>query len=67
MKMQIIIGLDGSIKLTVANGEFEPAKAAIEQAINGLRMEGIDFSEVGEVERHRHDNQHEHTNTNVNV
>ena len=64
--VQIIVGLDGKINFVVAQGsEFDPAKAAIEQVIGGLKMEGIDFAEVGEVERHRHDNPPAHAHEHI--
>lgn len=62
--VSIIVGLDGSIKFVVNKGaDFDSARAAITQAIEGLRLEGIDFAEVGDIERHRHE--HEHTNVSI--
>lgn len=65
MKVTAILQPDGTINLTVKDGEFEPAKAALTQALEGLRAEGVDFAEVGEVERHRHDQAHVHAAPHV--
>ncbi len=67
MKVYVTVYLDGKVSLTVAQGEFEPARAAIEQTIQGLRLAGIDFAEVGEIERHRHDDPNVHAESHVHT
>jgi hypothetical protein len=65
-QVTVVIGLDGKIEFAVAQGEFSAAQVAINQTIEGMRAEGVEFSEVGEVERHRHDHAHEHAHVQAN-
>lgn len=54
--VDVVIDREGNITFAVAGGgDFETAKRQIQEAIAGLQLEGVDFVEVGEVERHRHD------------
>jgi len=57
-KIQVVITPEGQVAFTVAEGEYNSAKAEIEAMINSLQLAGIEFSEIGEVERHRHDHAH---------
>ncbi|MGB8645425.1 MAG: hypothetical protein WCF84_09315 [Anaerolineae bacterium] len=65
MRVNVVIFPDGQVSITVANGEFDAAKVAIQQAVEGLRASGVDFAEVGQIERHRHDDAHLNTGTHV--
>ncbi len=59
--IEVVIGLDGTISFVVREGyTFEAAKAEIQKATELLRLNGIEFEVVGEVEQHRHDHAHEH-------
>ena len=57
--VDVVVMPDGSISFAVADGEnavdFDSAAAEIKQLVAGLQMEGIEFSELGGIERHRHD------------
>lgn len=67
MKINIVIGIDGSIAFAVGQGDFEQAKTAIQQVADELKLQGIEFESMGDVERHRHDHEHEHARTHVNA
>ena len=64
-RVNIIIGLDGSISFVVAQGDFNSAKTAIQQAVEELKLAGVEFESLGDVEQHRHDN--EHVNASVST
>ncbi|CAG0942207.1 hypothetical protein ANRL1_00851 [Anaerolineae bacterium] len=60
MKINVLVTPDGQISFAIAEGDFDAAKAALTQAINGLKLEGVDITDPGEIERHRHDDEHAH-------
>lgn len=64
-QVTLVIKQNGEIEFAVANGEYEAAKTAIQQTIEQLRAAGIDFSELGDIERHRHDDPHTHVESGV--
>ncbi len=64
-KVFVAISPDGKVSITVAQGDFNAARAAIEQTVQGLRLAGIDFAEVGEIEKHRHDDPDVHVEQHV--
>lgn len=64
-RVNVIIGLDGSISFVVAQGDFNSAKTAIQQAAEELKLAGVEFESLGDIERHRHD--HENVSSTVST
>ena len=65
MIIKVVITPEGKITFTVAEGDYNAAKVQIEAMIQDLQLQGIEFSDIGEVERHRHD--HAHLDQNVHA
>lgn len=57
MKARVVITADGQIALFTDEGGFESGKVQIERLLKALKLDGVQFSEVGQVEQHRHDGQ----------
>ena len=57
MKLRIIVGPDGKVRVEVSEGTFAEASEKVDNLLNLLRANGIEFAEMGQPEQHRHDDQ----------
>lgn len=55
MEIQIVIERSGKLSIFIKEGTFEEGKIKIEKLLKDLQLEGIEFSVIGDVERHTHD------------
>ena len=65
MKIRIVITPDGQIALFSDTGTFTAGKEQLEKLLASLQADGVQFSEVGQVEQHRHDGEHVHDHTHT--
>ena len=65
MKLTVVLGADGSIRVLTREGTLESGKPIILGVLAGLADAGIALQDVGEVEQHTHADQHSHVHQNV--
>lgn len=58
MKVRVIVLPNGQVSVFADEGTFDQAASKIEAIMAALGAQGIEFSEVGQVEAHRHDHEH---------
>lgn len=52
---RVVIGENGELAIFADEGGFDDGKKVIEQVLAGIEAEGVELSDVGEVEQHSHD------------
>lgn len=55
MRADIVITLDGQIRLITQEGSFEEGKVRLEGLLKALKVQGVEVQLEGPVEQHRHD------------
>jgi hypothetical protein len=57
MKVQVVVLPDGKFSAFIdkQEGDFEAAKAALQKLLAGLNGEGVEFSDIGQIEKHTHE------------
>lgn len=65
MKGRVVITPNGGVAFFVDEGSLEDGKQAIERLVKKLKTDGVEFTEVGQVEQHRHaqDQVHDHVHS----
>ena len=58
---------DGKLSVFIAEGTFAEGKVKMEKMLSDLGLDGLEFSEVGQVEQHKHDTEHAHVHASGEV
>lgn len=55
MKVRIVVTNDGQVSLFSEDGTFSEGKEKLELMLKYFQAQGIELSDIGQVEQHRHD------------
>ncbi len=55
MKIRVVVTNDGQVSLYSDDGTYAEGKEKLEMILGQLKTQGIELTDIGQVEQHRHD------------